>query len=176
MSDTEADCLTVGPASLCNGLVSVACWQGQLEAHCAGLCDKLDGRIPEDGRRSTIWRSGYIFRTARDRLLIQSCETNDLESLVRGNLVSGQAAISDLSHAWRSIDLSGRLVPDLLSRCLSIDCSESGLPVGCFAQTHLQDAQVLLHRKNGFSYTLLVQTSFSVAVEAKMRKITKKII
>lgn len=176
MADTEAYGLTVEPAHYYAGLVSVACWQGQLETLCARLRDELAGEVPKDGRYASAWRSGYMYRPARNRLLIRSNGTDDLMSLLRSILSSEQAAVSDLSHAWQAINLSGQSVPVILSRCLSVDCSEATFAVGSFMQTNLQDAQVLLHRESVFRYTLLVQASYSRSVESRLWKIIKKII
>lgn len=176
MADTVLQDCVVGPSRFCPGLVSVAFWRGEVETHGADLCAALDGDLPSSGRQATSWQSGYIYRVARDRLLIRSDNDANLIGRVRSFLTGNQAAISDLLYAWKVIDLTGPAVPSVIAQCLPINGSDTSLPVGEFVQSFLQDSVVLLHRKAEQEFSVMVPTSFSEAISDRLVKISEKII
>lgn len=176
MDDTGLHKCQIGTAGFCPSLVSIAFWRGEITPRGVDLCDALGGDLPPSGRQVTQFEAGYIYRIARDQLLIRSDSDDSVFERVRSLVSSDHAALSGLSHARQIIGLSGPCVPVMISRCLPIDCSDTSLPIGCFVQTFLQDAVVLLHRETEQKYSLMVPTSFSRAVMDRFTKIIEKII
>lgn len=176
MADT-LDCrFKIEDTGLNAGLVSVAFWQDGMERFGPDLCSSLNGVLPIDGTTATSVENGHIYRIARNRLLVQSDTDHDLFGKIRSSLADDQAAVSDLSHARTVISMSGWNSPDVLSRCLPIDCCSDGLPVDHYVQTFLQDATVLLHRNSERKYRLMVPTSFAKSVSERLSKRAIKFI
>jgi len=160
----------------CSGLVSVGLWNGETEQTGEALCTALGGRLPLSGQQVTEYEAGYIYRIARDRLLIRSDTDETLFDRITSLVPNDQAAVSDLSHARKIVGLSGPDIPAMMSRVLPIDSSDIGLLEGCFVQTFLQDAVVLLHRETRQTYSLMVPTSFAMSIVGRLQKITEKFI
>ncbi|MGO1120678.1 hypothetical protein ACTL6U_18365 [Rhodovibrionaceae bacterium A322] len=164
MADLLYSCpdLTVNQSPL-PGLIQIGIWGDSPSELSAPDLTALDRPWPENGQRVSRCPGGWVYRTAPDTLLVR---LDSPSSPLAGHLLalpSAQYAVSDLSHSRQLVTMTGKGGPLLLRRALSPDLSLSALPPETFLQSHLLDANILLHNRGEERLDLLVPTSFTEA-------------
>ncbi len=146
----------------CRHLVQIGFWDNR-SASAERLADALGFTLPEDGQQVADFPGGWVYRIAPSRLLLLGSEDRPL--LPECQTVIGQGGmVSDISHAKLLLDLKGSAAVPLLCRGITLNLGFAGLRPGCFAQTRLHDASILLHRLEEAQFQLLIPTSYAAAV------------
>lgn len=91
-----------------------------------------------------------------------------------------RVTLSDLTHAYGKLLLSGRQIPGLLPRLCGLDTSEAGFPDGRAAQTSLAKIHATLARvdekADGPSFYLLVDRSLTAYVWEVIEEVVQAFI
>jgi heterotetrameric sarcosine oxidase gamma subunit len=122
--------------------------------------------------------AGTLCQLAKDEYLILVDSLEDLGSLqdrLAGLVSGGRAALSDLSHGYGKLELSGPGSNALLSRLCGLDFSEAGFPDGHCAQTSLAKVHATLVRLDGEAgapkFIVLAERSLSAYVWEVMKSV-----
>lgn len=128
------------------------------------VSDFLELSLPTDGRSASTHGTGNLFRVSPKRVLIVDMGDPSLFSQIKALVTIDAGTVSDLSHARMSLTMQGVNAETLLKRLVSIDLRPAHFPVGQFAQTFVQDANVLIHRTAEDHFSILIPTSFATSL------------
>lgn|GEM_PF-6152496 len=142
-------------------LVQLSFWPNEAGTVGPGASEALGLPFPEDGKRVESTATRHAYRIAPERLLVMDYIQSDLFGEARRGLPPGRGAVTDLGHARMLLTLSGAHAVGLLMRAVPLDVRTQVFPAGCFAQSFVQEASVLIHRKTDSDFSLLVPTSFA---------------
>ena len=107
--------------------------------------------------RSASGAGGWLLRTEPLRWLLVSDQATPAPDL------AGAGTVLDLGHARTVIRITGRLMPDLMARNLSLDLRPSALTDGSVATSGLHHVAVTLHAREG-GIDLYTPRSFGKAI------------
>ena len=141
-------------------LVEVAFWR---DAAAAGeaLAARLGSEMPRSGQVAVVSETGCILRIAPQRYWCCDDEPSPLFETIASQVADSVGSVSDLSHARMVADVAGLDAESLLARLVPIDLRTAAFPVGAFAQTFVQDANLLLRRTGDDTFAILLPTSFA---------------
>ena len=131
----------------------------------------------QTGQNSTATREarsmerGILCRLAMDEFLFLAEYPQEWESIcaqIEESAMEKNATVSDLTHAYGKLEISGPGAARLLPKLCGLDFSESGFPNGRVAQTSFAKVHATLVRMDGPSgslrYLLMVDRSLCAYV------------
>lgn len=90
--------------------------------------------------------------------------SRETEAKLRQIQTNNTIAITDVSHAWNVIRLTGRHTRDVLAKLCSIDLHPSTFKVGSCAQTELRGLYVVLHSADVDTFEIFVMRSYFLSI------------
>ncbi len=101
-----------------------------------------------------------LYRIAEDQYWLVTEDPAAPPALARA-IAPEVAAITPLDHARIRLVIEGAAAAALLARIATIDLRPAAFPVGCFAQTGVHHAGVLLERSGAERYELYVLSTYA---------------
>lgn len=141
-------------------VIEIGAWPNCLERVSTGLAGLAGATLPGRPGRFGTGEGVLLGWIAFGRFLWLSANAGDVARLAEA-LPSEEAAVVDLVSARKGVRLSGEVATDLLNKAVAIDFSDKAFPPGSLAQTVIHDVPVVILRREGESFDLLVPASFA---------------
>jgi heterotetrameric sarcosine oxidase gamma subunit len=116
--------------------------------------------LPDSNREATDSGCHRLYRIAADQYWIASPDEGAGRALEQA-VPSGAGTVTALSGARVCVRLEGRAACAVLSHHVAIDLDLKEFPIGCFAQTGIDHAGVLLDRRGGECFELYLLSTFA---------------
>ncbi|WP_179298234.1 sarcosine oxidase subunit gamma [Mesorhizobium carmichaelinearum] len=152
---TDGLAVTISEVELGN-LTQLAGWES-FDKLADDVLRKQALSLPGDCRSSFRRGLTTVWRVAPDRVLVRS------DTALSFGAVEPLVAL-ELSDSRVCLRLNGPGASSLLSRVVALDLSDTGFPVGTFAQTAIHHVSVLVDRIGGDEFDILIPTTFGVSL------------
>ena len=113
-------------------------------------------------RRETASPAHRLYRIADDQYWLVTQDPSAAPALARA-IAPQVATITALNHARIRLVIEGAAAAALLARLVTIDLRSTAFPEGCFAQTGVHHAGVLLERRGAERYELYVLRTYALS-------------
>jgi methylglutamate dehydrogenase subunit D len=162
VSETPSLILSERPVG---ALVQIAGWRGSFERHAAPLMRRLGFHGIGDFATAQSAADAVAFRIAPERVLLDLASASTWDAIAPA-IDQAATPTLDLSHARTVVRVEGRDAANLLARLLPIDFDDTVFGMGCFAQSGLHSAGVLVHRLSRPipTYDIYIPSSYAVTV------------
>jgi heterotetrameric sarcosine oxidase gamma subunit len=128
-------------------LIEAAAWPGSETTIDDIVRSALGRTIPNCGRIASQAGLQTVFRIAPQRIWIVTDDSADQAAELLESLRHAEGAVVDLSHSRGRVEIRGAGALDIVDQLTAVVLGDGRLPVGGFAQTHIHDANVLVHQR-----------------------------
>jgi len=118
--------------------------------------------LPTSPRLVTGSPAHRLYRIAEDQYWLVTQDPAAAPALARA-IAPQVATITPLNHARIRLVIEGEAAAALLARLVTIDLRPAAFPAGCFAQTGVHHAGVLLERSGAERYEMYVLRTYAVS-------------